>query len=156
MARDILCGCCGKVVSAATAKKHKDEMAKAEYFAGLSQAPVYAGNPAPPITAESVFRHSSPSPPTVTDDDMDIDNIPFTPTGSPPPPVTHLDEHPSEHHHLVPDDDFQADACLDDPLCQLEPYNEDFETMAIEDELRAFSEIRYGSSLNTLESGLYI
>jgi hypothetical protein len=132
------------------AKKHKDEMVKAEYLASLSQAEVYTGDPAPPVTAESVFGHSPPSPPTITDDSMDIDNILSTQTESPPPPVTHSDEHFPDHHHLVPDDDFQPENNLDDLPCGLESYNESFETMAIEDELRAFSEIRYGSSLNIL------
>ena len=38
----------------------------------------------------------------------------------------------------------------------MEPYHEDFEITAVEDELCAFSEIRYGLSLTILKNGLCI
>ena len=81
-------------------------MAKAEYFVSLGHTPAYTRNPTPPITAERVFGHSSPSPPTVTGDGMDIDNIPFTPNESPPLLVAHIDENFTEHYRPIPDNDF--------------------------------------------------
>ena len=138
------------------AKKHKDEMAKAKYHISLSQAPAYARNPTPPIITESVFGHLSPSPLTVTNSSMDIDNVPFTPNTSPPPLVAHLDENFSKHYHMIPDNNFQANTNLDDLQCKLEPYNEDFELTAVEDELCAFSEIRYSSLSNVPKYGWHV
>ena len=131
-------------------------MAKAEYFACLGHTPAYTGNPTPPIIAERVFGHSSPSPPTVTGDGMDVNNTPFAPNESPPPLIACTDENFTEHYHPIPDNDFQANIDLDDLQPEVEPYNEDFEITAVEDELRAFSEIRYGSLLNIPKNGLCI
>lgn len=142
------------MVTQAVARKHKEELARMEYLESLGQAPVYTGNPTPPITAESVFGHTSPPSPTIVNDSMDVDNVTFTPVElSPPPPIIGSDNNFPLHHHPILEDDFQPDTDLEDPLCPLEPYNEDLETLAVEEELHAFSEIRYG--LSTLKSPLF-
>ena len=132
------------MVTPVVARKHKEEIARVEYLETLGQTSVYARNPTPPITAESIFGHTSPPLPTVADNSMDIDNTTMMPAEpSPPPPITSPEEYLPKHHHSVPENNFQPDTDLDDPP---ELYDEDLETAAIEEELRAFSEIRYGAS----------
>jgi len=146
MARKVLCECCGKMVTPAVARKHREEIAWAEHLESLGQPSVYTGNPTPPITTESVFGHASPPPPTVADNGMDVDDTTTMPVGPlPSPPITNPDEYLPEHYHSIPDNDFQPDTNLDDPLYPPELYNEDLETAAVEEELCAFSKIRYGT-----------
>ena len=129
------------------AKKHREDAARAEYIRSLGRAPIYTGNPAPPITAESIFGPTSPPPPTDTDENMDVDTVSFTPPVNkplPPPPVITSDSHLPPRHHPILENDFQPEDDPDHPPCPLGPYDEDLENMAREEELRAFSNIRYG------------
>jgi hypothetical protein len=136
------------MVTAAVAKKHRDENARAAYLESLGRAPVYAGNPIPPITAESVFGPTPSLPPTSVNDSMDIDNnnIASTPVKlSPPPPITTPVDHLlPQYRHQIPENDFPSDANLNDHLPPPELYNEGLEKSALEEELDALANIRYG------------
>ena len=135
MAWKVLCEYCNKMLTPAVARKHKEEIVQANYLKSLGQTPIYVRNPVPPITAESVFGQASP-PPTTADDSMDVDNIVVTPNKlSPPlgPLVADPNEHFPQPHHSIPENDFQPGTDQDSP--PQEPYNEDMETAAIEEEL---------------------
>lgn len=156
MARKVFCECCNTMVTLAVAAKHKDNLAQAEYLNSLGRTPMYTGIPIPPITTESVFGSTPPPPPASANDNMDVDNVPLTPVVlSPPPPVTSSDHLPP-HHHPISEDDFQPNTDSGGRPCSPEPYNEDLENSALEEEfqaledpaleeeLRAFEGIRYG------------
>lgn len=111
----------------------------------LGQAPAYVGNPAPPITTESVFGHTPPPPSPSPDYGMDIDNIPLIlDEFSPPPPATDHDNFLPPHSHPIPEDDFQPDVDVDPSQPPPAPYNEYLEDLEVEEELHAFANIRYG------------
>ena len=132
------------MVTQAVAKKHKEDAERAKYLGDLGHTPAYIGNPIPPITAEHVFAPHSTPPPVGADDDMDIDDT--TPTLDElllPPSNTNFDYLPPRHHP-IPEDDFQPDINLDEDLSPPEPYNEDLENLALEEELSNFANIRYG------------
>lgn len=119
---------------------------QAEYLESLGgHTSTYAGNPPPPITAEDIFGPSSPPPTIDVNDGMDIDNTSFTPAEMPSPPLTTTSNyHPPLHHHQVPENDFQPDITPDDHLDPPAPYDERLENSALEEELQAFANIRYG------------
>lgn len=137
MARKVLCECCNKLVTPAVAKKHREERAQAEYLLSLGRAPVYVGNPTPPITAESVFGHTSTPPLLAVEDTMDID------TQTRPPSPSMDPNHLPLQQHTIQDDDFRLNEDMDDDLSPPELYNEHLENLASE-EFRAFENIRYG------------
>lgn len=134
------------MVTPSMAKRHRDDLAQAEYLNNLGHAPTYTGVSVPPITAETVFG-STPSPPLAgADDDMDIDDIPLIPVElSPFPPIT------NSGHHLIPEDDFQPDSNLGDRLHSPEPYNEDLENSALEEESQALENPALRDELGTFE-----
>jgi len=147
MARKVLCGYCNKMVTPAVAKKHKEDAKWAEHLESLGHAPGYTGNPIPPITAEDVFGPVSSPPPTAVDDNMDIDEAaPTLDELSLPLPITNSDHLPPCHHQ-IPENDFQPDINLDNDLDPLELYDEGLENSALEEELLALANIRYGWSL---------
>jgi len=116
-----------------------------QYFESLGCDPVYASDPIPPITTESIFGHASPSPPADIGDSMNLDSTIFPLVEpSPPSPTTTSDFHFPLYHQPIPDNDFvpgvNPDACPGSP----EPYDEDFERSALKEELRALEDIEYG------------
>ena len=126
------------MVTPVVAKKHREDAARAEYVESLGHAPVYTGNPTPPITAESIFGPTSPPSPTGANENMDVDSIPFMPLvnePSPPPPVTSPNEYLPPNHHPVLENDFQPEDDPNHPPCPSGPYDEDLENMAREEEL---------------------
>lgn len=132
------------MVTEAVAKKHKEEAERGKYLGDLGRAPAYVGNPIPPITAEHVFGSGSSLSPTGANDDMDIDNTAPTPDELlQPPPITSSDR-PPPYHYPILEDDFQPDINLDDNPDPPEPYNEGLENSALEEDLSAFANIRYG------------
>lgn len=133
------------MVTPAVAKKHEEDMAREQYFESLGRDPVRPLDPIPPITTESIFGPASPSPPADVGDDMNLDNTTFPPAGpSPLSPASASDFHFPLHYQPIPDNDFvpevDPDACPGSP----EPYNEDLERSALEEELRALEDIQYG------------
>ena len=133
------------MVTPAVAKKHKEDMAREQYFESLGRNPVYASGPIPPITTESIFGRASPSPPADVGDGMNLDNTIFPPVEpSPPSPTATSDFHFPLHRQPIPDNDFvpdvNPDACPGSP----EPYDEDLERSALDEELQALEDIEYG------------
>ena len=135
------------MVTKAVAKKHREEAMREEYLRSLGRTQTYAGNPAPPLTTERVFGAPSSPMSTGVDDSMDTDNtVPPLDELSPHPPIADSGVDYLPPHYPIPENDFQPDANLYDDLDPPEPYNEGLENSALEEELSAFANIRYGWS----------
>ena len=154
----VLCECCGHMVSLVQAEKHKRELKWAKHLEDIGHTPVYTGVPIPPITTESVFGHVSPPAPSNENDNMDVDNVDtyLTSTKLPrSPPVTDIPYSP-KNSHLIPDNDFQPDTGPSDRLPLPELFNKDTENSTLEGfqsledsafqvELEDFGNIAYGA-----------
>lgn len=144
------------MVTPAVAKKHQEDMARERYIESLGRAPASTTGPIPPITTESIFGIASPSPPANTNDSMDLDNTTFSPPEpSPPLPAAGSDFYLPSHCQPIPDDDFVPDVNPDVHPGSPEPYDEDLERSALEEELQAFEDVKYGW-LSVLSSHILI
>ena len=166
MPRKVYCECCDQMVTPAVAKKHREEMVREQYVASLGHDLMDTTNPIPPITTESIFGHTSHSPPAGAS--MDLDNVAFPPIEpspladigdgislnnitpppiglSPPSSAAGYDFHFPSHQQPIPDDDFIPDIDPDARQGSPEPYDEDLEGLALEEEFQALEDIQYGS-----------
>ena len=133
------------MVTPAVAKKHQENMEREQYLKSLGRDPGHATDLIPPITTESIFGPSPPSPPADIDDGMDLDTT-FPPVEpSPPLPATDPDFHFPSHQHPILDDDFVPDVDPDLRPGSPEEYDEDLERSALEEELWGLEDIEYGS-----------
>ena len=148
------------MVTPTVAKKHREDMAQDRYLESVGHDSVSPTNPIPPITTESLFgQRAPPSPPADIDDrmnlsdtfppadidvSMNLDNSTFPPVGPPPPlPTTSSDFHFPSHQQPIQDNDFAPDVDPDARSGSPQPYDEDLERSALEEELRELEDIEY-------------
>src|SRR5579872_4836857 len=129
MPHHVFCECCQEFVTPHIAKKHRREQDQEQHFQPLGHT-LANTDPFIPITTESLFGPTFLPP---LDNFMDVDDA-IPPTNLPPlSPVPLPDFLFVSHRQDIPDDDFEPEDTSGNQEL-LEPYDEDFERVYLEEE----------------------